>query len=41
MRSQALLDAMNEQVTHELFSAYSYLSLSAWCEASNLPGFAH
>jgi ferritin len=41
MRSQALLDAMNEQITHELFSAYSYLSLSAWCEASNLPGFAH
>jgi ferritin len=41
MRSQALLDAMNEQITHELFSAYSYLSLSAWCEASNLPGLAH
>lgn len=41
MRSQALLDAMNEQITHELFSAYSYLSLSAWCESVNLPGFAN
>jgi ferritin len=41
MRSQALLDAMNEQITQELFSAYSYLSLSAWCEAENLPGFGH
>lgn len=41
MRSQALLDGMNEQITHEIFSAYSYLSLSAWCETANLPGFAH
>ena len=41
MRSQALLEAMNEQIVHELFSAYSYLSLSAWCESANLPGFAN
>jgi ferritin len=41
MRSQALLDAMNEQIAHECFSAYSYLSLSAWCESVNLPGFAN
>jgi ferritin len=32
---------MNEQVKHELYSAYLYLSMSAYCESVNLPGFAH
>ena len=41
MPSQALLDAMNEQIKHEFSSAYAYLSLSAWCEAATLPGFGH
>lgn len=39
--SQKLLDGMNEQVKHELYSAYLYLSMSAYCESVNLPGFAH
>lgn len=37
---QAVQDAVNEQVRHELESAYVYLSMSAHFEAENLPGFA-
>jgi ferritin len=33
-------DAVNEQIKHELESAYVYLSMSAHFEAENLPGFA-
>ena len=33
-------EAMNEQIKHELYSAYFYLSMSAYCDAANLPGFA-
>ena len=33
--------AMNEQIRNELFSGYLYLSMSAYFETSNLPGFAH
>jgi ferritin len=38
--NQAVQDAMNEQVKNELFSAYQYLSMAAYCESENLPGFA-
>jgi ferritin len=41
MITKAVLDRMNEQITHELYSAYLYLSMSAYFEAENLPGFAH
>jgi ferritin len=40
MISQPVLDKLNEQITHELYSAYFYLSMSAHCELANLPGFA-
>jgi len=33
-------ELMNEQIKHEFYSAYMYLSMSAYCEAENLPGFA-
>jgi ferritin len=33
--------AINEQINKELYSSYLYLSMSAYCEAENLPGFAH
>jgi len=33
-------EVMNDQIKHELYSAYFYLSMSAYCEAGNLPGFA-
>jgi ferritin len=41
MLSQALQDAMNDQIRHEFTSAYAYLALSSVCEAKDLPGFAH
>jgi len=41
MLSQAVQDAINEQIKHELYSAYLYLSMSAYCQASNMPGSAH
>jgi ferritin len=34
-------DAINEQINKELFSSYLYLSMSAYFEGRNLPGFAH
>jgi len=33
-------EAINEQIKNEFFSAYLYLSMSAYCEFINLPGFA-
>jgi ferritin len=41
MLSKTMQDAMNAQINHELASAYAYLSMSAYCEAANLPGMAH
>ena len=40
MTSKKLQDALNQQINHELFSSYLYLSMSAYFEATNLPGFA-
>jgi ferritin len=33
--------AINEQINAELFSAYLYLSMSAYFQSQNLPGFAN
>jgi ferritin len=41
MIGKALQDAMNEQINKELFSSYLYLSMAAYFEEKNLPGFAH
>jgi ferritin len=41
MLNKAIQDAMNQQIKNELFSAHQYLSMSAYCEAATLPGFAH
>jgi ferritin len=40
MFTKAVLEALNEQIRLEFSSAYVYLSMSAHCEAENLPGFA-
>ena len=40
MFSEALQNAMNEQIKNELYSAYLYLAMSAHFEAASLPGFA-
>jgi ferritin len=36
-----LVKAFNEQIKNELYSSYLYLSMAAYCENKNLPGFAH
>ena len=41
MLDQSIQDAMNEQIKNEFFSAYQYLSMAAYCETANRPGFAH
>lgn len=41
MIGKAMQDAMNEQINKELFSSYLYLSMAAYFEEKNLPGFAN
>jgi len=41
MITQAVEDALNEQINHELYSAYVYLAVSAHCQTIGLQGFAH
>ncbi len=41
MLGKKMQDAFNEQINKELYSAYLYLSMGAWAETQNLPGFAH
>ena len=40
MISKAMQDAINDQIQKELFSSYLYLSMAAYFENMNLPGFA-
>jgi ferritin len=40
MIGKKMQDALNEQVNAELYSAYLYLSMVAYFESVNLPGFA-
>jgi ferritin len=40
MLSKGIQDAVNEQIKNELYSAYLYLSMSAFCESANYPGAA-
>lgn len=41
MLPKAMEDKLNEQIGHELYSAYLYLAMAARCHAMNLPGAAH
>jgi ferritin len=41
MISKKMEDALNGQIKEELYSAYLYLSMSAWFETINLKGFAN
>ena len=36
-----MLDALNDQINAELYSAYLYLSIGAYYESQSLPGFAN
>ena len=40
MIKKTMQDAMNAQINREFFSAYLYLSMAAYFEDHNLPGFA-
>lgn len=40
MLSKTLQDAINDQIKHEFYSAYFYLSMAAYCESNNLFGSA-
>jgi ferritin len=41
MIEKAMQEAMNEQINKEMFSSYLYLSMAAYFEDKNLPGFAN
>ena len=38
---KTMQDAFNQQIQAELYSSYLYLSMAAYYERQNLPGFAH
>lgn len=40
MISRIMQDAVNDQINKEFYSAYLYLSMAAYFESRNLPGFA-
>jgi ferritin len=40
MLNKKVQEAINEQIKNELYSGYLYLSMSAYFDANNLPGFA-
>jgi len=41
MLNEVMQAAINEQINNELFSMYSYLSMSAYCEHKQFRGCAH
>ena len=41
MFSRKMQEKMNDQIHHEMESAYIYLSMAAYFEGENFPGFAH
>lgn len=41
MINEKMQDAINEQINAEIYSAYLYLSMSAWFEANAMAGFAN
>ena len=41
MLKEKIEKSFNEQITEELFSSYLYLSMSAYFQSVNLPGFAN
>ena len=41
MLSKSLENAINDQVTFEFYSSYTYLAMAAYCESIDLSGFAN
>jgi ferritin len=40
MMSKTMQNALNEQMKHEFYSSYLYLSMAAYCDSVNLPGLS-
>lgn len=41
MLNKTMQDAINDQINKEMYSSYLYLSMAAYFEDKNLPGFSH
>ena len=41
MLKPEMMDALNEQVNEELYSAYIYTAMVSYFESANLKGFSH
>ena len=41
MLSEKLEKSLNDQITFEFYSSYTYLAMAAYCESSDLSGFAN
>jgi len=41
MLSEKMLDALNEQINREMYSAYLYMSMSSYSDVNGLKGFAN
>jgi len=41
MLSKRMVDALNGQINKEMYSAYLYMSMSAYSESKGLKGFAN
>jgi len=41
MINEKIEKSINDQINKEFYSAYLYLSMSAYCDSINLPGFAN
>ena len=41
MLKEKVLKAINQQINYEYYSAFLYLSMSAWFQVKGLPGFAN
>ena len=41
MLSEKLLDALNEQITHELYAAHLYMAMAGYCAGADLDGCAN
>ena len=39
--SETVQEALNQHINEEFFASYLYLSMSAFCDSEDLPGFAH
>lgn len=41
MLNPKIQEALNQQIKYEMYASHLYLSMSAYCESIQLPGFAH